>query len=258
MREPADIFKLARNEDALTRLRERDGYGETSIGNLVRAIEGRRTIALARFIFALGVRHVGETTAVTLARGYGSATSFLKAMDDLAAGDASAAEELDAMDQIGAAVVEAARGYFAEAHNRTRVDHLVPELTIEDAEPTAADTAVAGKTVVFTGSLETLTRERGQGPGRAAGRQGRRLGLQEDRHRGGRSGARVQAEDRRGAGRPGDDRAGMADACESRLIHAGLGSALNWVAELAEAQAARSSHCSHQPADESAPLRPRP
>ena len=159
VREPADIFRLARNDAALATLREREGYGETSIRNLVAAIEARRTIALARFIFALGIRHVGETTAVTLARGYGSASAFLQAMDEIAAGDAAAAEDLDAMDQVGSSVVEAARAYFAEDHNRARVQALVAELSIEDAEAVRTDTAVAGKTVVFTGVLETLTRD---------------------------------------------------------------------------------------------------
>ncbi len=159
VREPADIFRLARNDEALAVLRAREGYGETSIRNLVAAVEARRTIGLARFIFALGIRHVGETTAATLAQGYGSAEAFLAAMDQLAAGDVAAAEELDAMDQVGAAVVEAARAYFAEDHNRSRVAGLSAQLTIEDAEAPGSNTAVAGKTVVFTGSLETLTRD---------------------------------------------------------------------------------------------------
>ena len=159
VREPADIFRLARDEAALAILRARDGYGETSLRNLVAAIEARCTIPLNRFIFALGVRHVGETTAMTLARGYGSAAAFLEAMDELAAGDAAAAEELDAMDQVGASVVDAARAYFTEQHNRDRVRALVAELTVEDAEPAVAGTAVAGKTVVFTGALGTQTRD---------------------------------------------------------------------------------------------------
>ncbi|WP_158916339.1 NAD-dependent DNA ligase LigA [Caulobacter sp. S45] len=79
VREPADIFKLARNEEALAVLREREGYGETSVRNLVAAIEARRAIALARFIFALGVRHVGETTAGLLARDFEEADRFLDA-----------------------------------------------------------------------------------------------------------------------------------------------------------------------------------
>ena len=159
VREPADIFRLARNEEALAKLRERDGYGETSIRNLVAAIDSRRRIALDRFINALGIRHIGETTALVLARGYGSAAAFLAAMDKVAAGDAEAAAELDALDQIGPAVIEAVAAYFAEDHNRRIVAELVAQVTIEDAERPKTDTAVAGKTVVFTGALERLTRD---------------------------------------------------------------------------------------------------
>jgi DNA ligase (NAD+) len=156
---PADIFRLARNEEELAKLRTRDGYGETSVRNLVASIESRRTIALDRFINALGVRHVGETTAVTLARGYGTAEAFLQAMDKVAAKDPDAVAELDALDQVGEAVIEAAAGYFAEDHNRKLVADLVAELTILPAEQPNTDTAVAGKTVVFTGALEHMTRD---------------------------------------------------------------------------------------------------
>jgi len=159
IREPADIFRLARDEAALNDLRKREGYGETSIRNLVAAIEARRTIPLNRFIFALGVRHVGETTAVTLARGYRTAAAFLEAMDLVAAGDEAARAELDALDQVGAAVIEAAAAYFAEDHNRRLVQNLVEQIDIQDAEAPRQDTAVAGKTVVFTGALERLTRD---------------------------------------------------------------------------------------------------
>jgi DNA ligase (NAD+) len=159
IREPADIFRLARNEPALAALRERDGYGETSIRNLVAAIESRRHIALDRFINALGIRHIGETTAVALARGYGSAAAFLAAMDRVAAADPDAVAELDALDQIGPAVIEAAAAYFAEDHNRRIVAALVGEIVIEDAPRPKTDTAIAGKTVVFTGALERLTRD---------------------------------------------------------------------------------------------------
>ena len=159
IREPADIFRLARDEAALQALRERDGYGETSIRNLVAAIEARGTIPLHRFIFALGIRHVGETTAVTLARGYRTAEAFLAAMDQVGAGDAAAKADLDALDQVGAAVVDAVAAYFTEEHNRRLVQTLVEQLTIEPAEPPRSDTPVAGKTVVFTGSLERMTRD---------------------------------------------------------------------------------------------------
>ena len=143
----------------LATLRERDGYGETSVRNLVAGIEARRQVPLDRFINALGIRHIGETTALALARAYGSAEAFLAAMDKVAAGDAESIAELDAVDQIGEAVIEAAAAYFAEDHNRGIVKALTDEITIEDAERPRADTAIAGKTVVFTGALERLTRD---------------------------------------------------------------------------------------------------
>ena len=159
IREPADIFRLTRNDVVLTELRARDGYGETSIRNLVAAIEARRTIALDRFILALGIRHIGETTALGIARAYGSAAAFLEAMDKVAAGDEEAIAELDAVDQIGEAVIEAAAAYFGEDHNRRIVSELTAELAIQDAERPKTNTAIAGKTVVFTGALERLTRD---------------------------------------------------------------------------------------------------
>jgi DNA ligase (NAD+) len=159
IREPADIFKLARNPEALAALLERDGYGETSVRNLVAGIDARRAIALNRFIYGLGIRHIGESTAVTLARGYGSAAQFLAAMDQVAAGDEQAMADLDALDQIGEAVIAAAAAYFAEDHNRRFVQNLIDQLQVRDAEQPKADTAVAGKTVVFTGALEKMTRD---------------------------------------------------------------------------------------------------
>jgi DNA ligase (NAD+) len=159
VREPADIFRLARNDEVLAALKVRDGYGETSVANLTASIDARRRIGLDRFIFGLGIRHIGETTAVTLARGYGDAASFLAAMDKVAGRDPEAMAELDALDQVGEAVIEAAASYFAEDHNRRIVQDLVEQLDIQDAEKPKTDTAVAGKTVVFTGALEKLTRD---------------------------------------------------------------------------------------------------
>jgi len=159
IREPADIFRLGRSEEKLAVLREREGYGETSVANLAAAIDARRTISLERFINALGVRHVGEQTATVLARGYGDAESFLSAMDKVAAGDADSIAELDALDQVGEAVIRAMAAYFSEPHNRRLVTDLVRELTIEDAAKPATDSPVAGKTVVFTGALERMTRD---------------------------------------------------------------------------------------------------
>jgi DNA ligase (NAD+) len=169
IREPADIFRLARDEAKLDELRATDGYGEVSVRNLKAGIEARRTISLDRFIYGLGVRHIGETTAVTLARGYGSASAFLEAMDKVAESDEAAAEELDALDQIGKAVIDAAASYFAEDHNRNVVQALVGELTVLDAEQPKRDTAVAGKTVVFTGALERMTRDEAKAQAEALG-----------------------------------------------------------------------------------------
>ena len=169
VQEPADIFRLAKDEAKLTELRQTDGYGELSVTNLVAGIEARRTIPLDRFIFGLGVRHIGETTAMVMARGYGSSGVFLAAMDKIAVRDPEAMAELDALDQIGGAVIEAAASYFAEDHNRRIVEALVGELTILDAEQPKTDTAVAGKTVVFTGALERMTRDEAKAQAEALG-----------------------------------------------------------------------------------------
>jgi len=153
---PADIFRL---HEKRAELLETERFGETSVGNLLANIETRSTIGLDRFIYGLGIRHIGETTAVVMARGYGSVDAFLAGMDKVADRDPEAIEELDALDQIGAAVIEAAAAYFAEDHNRALVQDLRGQLTVLDAEAPKTDTAVAGKTVVFTGALEKLTRD---------------------------------------------------------------------------------------------------
>jgi DNA ligase (NAD+) len=158
VREPADIFTLpARN--AKIQLEDVEGYGETSVRNLFNAIEQRRQISLERFIYALGIRHVGETTARALARGYGSWKAFHDACLKVAKSDEEAIAEMDALDQIGDTVIEAIRAYFGENHNRGIVERLTKEVTITDAEKPKADSPIAGKTVVFTGTLEKMTRE---------------------------------------------------------------------------------------------------
>jgi DNA ligase (NAD+) len=158
VREPADIFTLEERNKKI-HLEEVEGFGETSVRNLFGAIEARREISLERFIYALGVRHVGETTAVALARGYGNWKDFHEACVKLVKGDAETKEEMDALDQIGDTVIESLSEYFAEAHNRKRIERLVDQVRILDAEKPRADSAVAGKTVVFTGTLEKMTRD---------------------------------------------------------------------------------------------------
>ncbi len=158
VKEPADIFTLpARN--AKIRLEQHEGFGELSVRNLFHAIEARRQIPLERFIYALGMRHVGETTARALARGYGSWRALHEACRKVAAGDAEARSEMDNLDQIGETVIESVSAYFGEPHNRGIVERLVAQVEILDAERPAAHSAVAGKTVVFTGSLEKMTRD---------------------------------------------------------------------------------------------------
>ena len=157
VKEPADIFTLEKKhrKDLL----EEEGFGETSVRNLFDAIDVRRTIALDRFIYAFGIRHVGETTALALARGYGSWQAFHDACLKIAKGDAETAAEMDALDQIGDTVIEAVKAYFGESHNRGIVERLKKQVEVLDAEKPKTNSAIAGKTVVFTGSLEKMTRE---------------------------------------------------------------------------------------------------
>jgi DNA ligase (NAD+) len=158
VKEPADIFTLqARN--AKLKLEAIEGYGATSVRNLFAAIEERRKISLERFIFALGMRHVGETTALALARGYGSWEAFHDACLMVAKGDEETIAEMDALDQIGDTVIRSVAAYFGESHNRGIVERLTREVTILDAEKPKSNSAVAGKTVVFTGALEKMTRD---------------------------------------------------------------------------------------------------
>jgi DNA ligase (NAD+) len=159
VKEPADIFTLSKRNSKL-KLEEIEGYGETSVRNHFGSIETRRKISLERFIYALGMRHVGETTALALARGYGSWQAFHDAGLKVAKGDEEAIAEMDALDQIGDTVIQSVAAYFGESHNRGIVDRLVKELDeILDAEKPKSNSAVAGKTVVFTGSLEKMTRD---------------------------------------------------------------------------------------------------
>src|SRR6201994_4244080 len=158
VKEPADIFTLPKR-NAKLKLEEIEGYGETSVRNLFASIEARRKIALERFIYALGMRHVGETTALALARGYGSWQAFHDAGMKVAKEDEEAIAEMDALDQIGDTVIKAVAAYFGESHNRGIVDRLTKEVTILDAEKPKSNSAVSGKTVVFTGALEKMTRD---------------------------------------------------------------------------------------------------
>src|ERR1700732_472950 len=158
VKEPADIFTLEKR-NAKLKLEDIEGYGQTSVRNLFSAIEERRRIALERFIFALGMRHVGETAALALARGYGSWQAFHDACLKVARDDEEAIAEMDALDQIGDTAIASIKAYFGESHNRGIVERLTKEVTILDAEKPKSNSKIAGKTVVFTGALELMTRD---------------------------------------------------------------------------------------------------
>ncbi|MDA4846477.1 NAD-dependent DNA ligase LigA [Hoeflea poritis] len=160
VKNPAEIFTLqTRDEASLTRLKNRDGWGEQSAANLFDAIEARREIDLHRFIYALGIRHVGEGNAKILARVYHSARGFVDAMEAAGDHESEAWNDLVNIDGIGPIVAQALAEFFAEPHNAAIVEQLLEEVQPLDAEQVATDTAFSGKTIVFTGSLERMSRD---------------------------------------------------------------------------------------------------
>lgn len=157
---PQDIFTLeARDKRSLKRLKNREGWGEQSAAKLFAAIDARRKVPLDRFIFGLGIRHVGETTAKVLARSYGDIATFKTQMVAAGAGKQSEAwQDLNNIDGIGETVSSAIVEFFAEPHNISVVDALLQEVEPQPLEAVASASAVAGKTVVFTGTLEKKSR----------------------------------------------------------------------------------------------------
>ncbi|MEP0069541.1 NAD-dependent DNA ligase LigA [Pyruvatibacter sp.] len=154
---PADIFKLNTHADELTKM---DGWGETSVSNLMAAIDARREPDLGRLIYGLGIRHVGATTGRLMARSYGTFEAFMSAM--IAAGEdreGAAYQELVGIDGVGDVVADALVEFFNETRNREVIDALLAEVTPQEAEAIVADgSPVAGKTLVFTGTLEKMSR----------------------------------------------------------------------------------------------------
>lgn len=160
IRSPQDIFRLeSRNKTSLQRLENREGWGAQSAKNLFAAIEARRTISLNRFIFALGIPHVGETSARLLARHFGTFEALREAAQAAADPGSEAHADLTSIGGIGPVVAEAIVEFFKEKHNEEMLDALLAEVTTVPIEAAASDSPVAGKTVVFTGSLEQMTRE---------------------------------------------------------------------------------------------------
>ncbi len=158
---PQDIFTLqARDERSLKKLKDREGWGGTSASNLFAAIDERRRVGLDRFIYSLGIRHVGETTARTLARSYGTADQFLDAMTAAQDHASEAYADLVNIDGIGDVVARAVAEFFAEPHNLSVVKELVDDhLDIQPLESVDTGSPVSGMTIVFTGALERMTRD---------------------------------------------------------------------------------------------------
>lgn len=167
IRSPADIFTLkARQEKSLTKLENIDGFGATSVRKLFAAIDDRRHVEFSRFLFGLGIRHVGETNAKRLARHFLSFSALRTAAESAVVpqgkGDPGNAswQEINGINGIGAIVAEAVVEFFAEDHNREALDALLAEATPADEQPVGqVSSPVAGKTVVFTGSLEKMSRD---------------------------------------------------------------------------------------------------
>ena len=178
VRGPVDIFRLRGHADTL---KTREGWGEQSVENLLNAIEDRRRIPLDRFIYALGIRQVGQSTARLLARTYGTLAAWHQAMADAAAEretnpEARKAQEVGEayadlcnIEGIGMNVADDIAAFFGESHNREVVKDLEEALAVEALEAAATDSPIAGKTVVFTGTLETISRSEAKAKAEALG-----------------------------------------------------------------------------------------
>ena len=164
---PADLFKLPDRESEIA---GREGWGKLSARNLTRAIEAKRRIPLERLIYALGIRRIGEANARLLARHYGSFVEWRAQMEAATIIGSEARSTLGGIVGIGPAIAEELADFFDEPRNVATLDELAAHLTIEDAAaPEAADSAVAGKTIVFTGTLETMTRPEAKARAEALG-----------------------------------------------------------------------------------------
>ena len=161
--EPADIFLLSKRVDDL-KLAEREGWGETSVANLVAAINAKREVPLDRFLNALGIRHVGQGNARLLAHHFGSIDNLLKQVTRL-----TAMEELLAIDGIGEAAAGSVIDFFTQSHSAEMVQRLLLQVSVLDMDEPESDSAISGKTVVFTGKLQHISRDEAKAKASALG-----------------------------------------------------------------------------------------
>ncbi|WP_417248832.1 NAD-dependent DNA ligase LigA [Celeribacter sp.] len=171
IKEPADIFELKESfgPGNLQQLKNREGWGEKSATNLFDAIDERRDIPLAKLIFGLGIRHVGDSSAGLLAMHYGTWEAFEAAMTRAEIGQGADWEELLSIDGVGAVMAASLVTTFHQEAERASIDRLVAHLTPRPADRPAADSPVSGKTVVFTGTLERMTRAEAKARAEALG-----------------------------------------------------------------------------------------
>jgi len=158
---PAEIFTLRERDQRpgnLTRIENFEGFGKVSTKKLFDAIEARRDIALNRFIYALGIRHVGETNAIRLARSF-ETFDALRETARYAQPESEARRRINDIDGIGPVVAEAVADFFMEEHNEKALEALLREVRVQPMAAVKSDSAVAGKTVVFTGALQKMTRD---------------------------------------------------------------------------------------------------
>ena len=171
VRGPQDIFRLQDRiaEEGLEPLKKWEGFGETSAQNLFEAIDARRTPPFQRFLNGLGIRHVGETTSGLFARSFLKWETFWDTVRKASDGDEAAEAELLSIDGVGKTAVGSLKDFAAEPHNKEMLDGLLAEIEVEDAEAAATDSPVAGKTIVFTGTLERMTRDEAKSRATALG-----------------------------------------------------------------------------------------
>ncbi|MBE7636696.1 NAD-dependent DNA ligase LigA [Sneathiella sp. P13V-1] len=156
---PVDIFRLEENDKKdLRKIKNLEGFGDKAVSNLFNAIDDRRSVDLDRFIFALGIRHIGQGNARLLAKNYLTIDALMKAFDAEQTDQGVAYTELLNIDGIGEAVADAVKEFFSEPQNRELLFDLMKEVTVIEFEAPDLESEVAGKTVVFTGSLELMTR----------------------------------------------------------------------------------------------------
>ena len=169
--EPSEIFTLkTRDGQTLARLKNRDGWGDKSASKLFDAIDQKRTIPFAKLLFALGLRHVGAQTASLIARHYGAWANFTAAMDSAASLEGPEWEELMSIDGVGSVMAQSLVTSFSQDGERAPIDRLIAHLHVEDAvAPDTNNSPVAGKTVVFTGTLEKMTRAEAKARAEALG-----------------------------------------------------------------------------------------